>query len=104
MLSHGGINVKDMRRFFAILFLVIGVSSMGFSFNLIQTNNAPKYLREAQQYNEKTEKYEREAEQLTKKLIITHVKPTTMQRKKTMGSHVYMRNGLMMRCLMHNSD
>ena len=68
MLYHvGGINVEDMRRFFAILFLVIGMSSMGFSFKLVQTDNAQKYLREAQQYNEKAERYEREAERLTKK-------------------------------------
>ena len=63
----GRINVEDMRRFLAILFLAIGMSSNGFSINLIQTDNAQKYLREAQQYNEKAERYEREAEQLTKK-------------------------------------
>ena len=63
----GGINVEDMRRFLAILFMVIGMSGIGFSFNFIQTDNVQKYLREAQQYNEKAERYEREAEQLTKK-------------------------------------
>ena len=56
-----------MKRLICEILLVIGFSSVGLSFNLIQTDNAQKYLREAQQYNEKAEKYEREAEQLTKK-------------------------------------
>lgn len=56
-----------MKRFLAVLFFILGVSCIGMSVNFIQTDNAQKYLREAQQYNEKAEKYEREAEQLTKK-------------------------------------
>ena len=49
-------------RLLIVLFLIIGMSSMGYSFDLTQTDNAQKYLSEAQQYNEKAERYEREAE------------------------------------------
>ena len=53
-----------MRKIFALLCFV---GLFGLSSTFAQTDNAQKYLREAQQYNEKAEHYEREAEQLTKK-------------------------------------
>lgn len=56
-----------MRRFILMFFFLLGVSGVGMSATIIQTNKAQQYLREAQRYNAQAEKYEREAEQLTKK-------------------------------------
>ena len=56
-----------MKRLLVVLFLFLGVASVGLANNLIQNDKAQQYLREAQRYNEQAEKYEREAQQLTEK-------------------------------------
>ena len=48
----------NMRRFLVILCFILGVSGIGLSTTIVQTDKAQQYLRE---------KYEREAERLTKK-------------------------------------
>ena len=50
-----------------MFFFLLGVSGVGMSATIIQTDKAQQYLREAQRYNDQAEKYEREAQQLTEK-------------------------------------
>lgn len=42
-----------MKRFLVLLYFIMGLSGIWSSIASAQTDNAQKYLREAQQYNEK---------------------------------------------------